>query len=176
MIAVHDLTFVPLISETVIQERVETLAMQLTERYQDKKPLFLVLLNGAFIFAADLVRACAMQAEIVFVKLSSYEGMQSSGKVITVIGVEEHVVQGREVIIVEDIVDSGKTMHDFLQTIQGYSPISISIVTLLLKPSALQYDVPTDYVGFAIEDKFVIGYGLDYNGLGRNLKEIYQLK
>jgi hypoxanthine phosphoribosyltransferase len=122
MISVHELTFIPLIAETVIQQRVETLAMQLTERYEGKNPLFLVLLNGAFIFAADLVRACPMQGEIVFVKLSSYEGMQSSGKVITVIGVEEQVVKGREVIIVEDIVDSGKTMHDFLQTIRGYSP------------------------------------------------------
>jgi hypoxanthine phosphoribosyltransferase len=176
IVVAHDKSFELFISEQELQARTLDIGAQIRKKYQDKRPLFIGVLNGAFMFAADLIRACGdMESEIIFVKLSSYEGTASSGKVISVIGVGAEVVKNRDVIIIEDIVDTGKTMVDFMKTIESYEPTSVAVATLFLKPEALQHEVKTDYVGFSIPNKFIIGYGLDYDGLGRNLPEIYQL-
>jgi hypoxanthine phosphoribosyltransferase len=176
LIQVHDKQFRPYISAEKIQARVAELGAQISKDYEGKSPLFLGVLNGAFVFAADLMRACSIDAEIVFVKLSSYERMQSLGKLITVIGVEESVVRDRDVIIIEDILDTGKTLHDFMHTLRAFEPRSLAIATFLQKPDALQYDVTADYIGFEIPNDFVIGYGLDYDGLGRGISDLYQLE
>ena len=141
---------------------------------QGKKPLFIAILNGAFIFAADLFKQINIEAEISFIKLASYKGIKSTGKVITAIGLDVDLHR-RDVIIVEDIVDTGKTLFQFLPQLQHQHPASLKIASLLHKPDALLHPIKIDYLGFTIPNKFVIGYGLDYDGLGRNIKEIYQL-
>ena len=126
------------------------------------------------MFAADLFKNLSIDAEICFIKLASYSGMKSSGKIITAIGLDQDLF-GREVVIVEDIVDTGKTLNEFLPKLHHQQPKSLKIAALLHKPEATQFPLNIDYLGFSIPDKFVVGYGLDYDGLGRNLKEIYQL-
>lgn len=172
---IHDLAFVPLISEAEVQDRVRALGLELTERYRDKTPLFISILSGAFVFASDLIRAFDSHCEVGFVKLASYSGSRSSGDVQTVMGLDKDL-RGRHLVIVEDIVDTGRTLHFFLEHLRAQQPASICTVTFLRKPEAAQFPVPVDYVGFDIEDKFVVGYGLDYDGLGRNLPGIWQAK
>ncbi len=174
-IQVIDKTFVPYISRTDIQQRVRELATQISKDYTDKQPLFLGILNGSFIFAADLYKQISIPSSISFIKLVSYKGTSSTGTVITAIGLEEDI-SGRDVIIVEDIVDTGKTLTEFLPTLQKMQPASIRICTLLQKPDALKHPLHVDYVGFSIPDKFVVGYGLDYDGFGRNAEDIYQIE
>lgn len=171
----HGLEFVPFISEEAIRDRVQEIGQQLSEAYKGKNPLFIGVLNGSFMFLADLVRASELDCDIAFTRLSSYEGMQSTGKIKTVIELEEKL-EGRHLIVVEDIVDTGKTMHYFLQKMKSKNPASVALVSLLVKPEAVKHEVIIDYTGFEIENKFVIGYGLDYDGLCRNLPAIYQLK
>lgn len=174
-IQVHDLSFQPYIDKQTIKKQVKKLGKDLEKKFKGKNPVFLAILNGSFIFAADLVRACKFDHEISFIKLTSYEGTQSSGKVVTQIGLQEDL-SGRDVIIIEDIIDTGTTIYHFLPTLKKVNPKSITIVSLLQKPTALKFPLKVDYLGFEIPNKFVVGYGLDYNGLGRNLKDIYQLK
>ena len=174
VINVHDKSFETYLSEDVIQERVKEIAAAINSEYAGKRPLFICILNGSFMFASDLFKHLAVEAELCFIKLASYKGMKSSGKVVTSIGLEEDLF-GKDVIIVEDIVDTGKTLHDFLPKLSHQQPRSMKIATLLHKSEATKYPVKLDYVGFDIPNKFVVGYGLDYDGLGRNLKEIYQL-
>ncbi len=174
MVQVHDLYFKPFISETEIRNKVIAIGKQLAEDYRGKCPLFINVLNGSFVFAADLVRASDLTCEVSFIKISSYEGISSSGKMQTLIGLTENI-KDRDIIILEDIVDSGRTLHHFLQQLQEQDPASIRIVALLVKPDAAEFTIPLDYVGFEIPNAFVIGYGLDYNGRGRNLRGIYQL-
>lgn len=174
-IQVHDLFFKPYIESEVIHKRIVEIATSLEEKFKDKKPVFLAILNGSFVFAADLVRACDFDHEISFIKLTSYEGTTSTGKVTTQIGLQEDLTN-RDVIIVEDIIDTGTTIYTFLPTLEKFNPRSITIVSLLSKPAALAYPLEINHIGFEIPNKFVVGYGLDYNGLGRNLKSIYQLK
>ena len=174
-VKVYDLVFEPYIKNIDIQKRVKEIADALEKDFSDKKPIFLAILNGSFVFAADLSRACNFDHEVSFIKLTSYEGTASTGKVTTQIGLQEDLT-GRDVIIVEDIIDTGTTIYTFLPTLKEYKPKSISIVSLLLKPSALKYPLTMNHIGFEFPNKFVVGYGLDYNGLGRNLKDIYQLK
>lgn len=174
-VQVHDLSFETYIDKQTIKQRVKEMGKELSKEFKAKNPLFLAILNGAFVFAADLVRTCKFEHEISFIKLTSYEGTTSSGKVVTQIGLQENLV-GRAIILVEDIVDTGTTIYHFLPTLKKLNPKSITIVSLLQKPTALKFPLKVDYVGFEIPNKFVIGYGLDYNGLGRNLKDIYQLK
>ena len=126
------------------------------------------------MFASDIFKQLSLEAEICFIKLASYKGMKSSGKVVSTIGLEEDIF-GKDVIIVEDIVDTGKTLHYFLPKLLHQQPQSLKIATLLHKPEATEFSLTLDYVGFSIPNKFVVGYGLDYSGLGRNLKEIYQV-
>ncbi|HOZ69077.1 MAG TPA: hypoxanthine phosphoribosyltransferase [Chitinophagaceae bacterium] len=174
LIKVHDKTFDIYLSAETIQQRVKELADQINTDYAGKRPLFIAILNGSFMFAADLFKNLTIEAEICFIKLASYKGMKSSGNVVTSIGLEDDLF-GKEVIIVEDIVDTGKTLHNFLPKLGHQQPKSLRIATLLHKSDATVFPLHPDYVGFVIPDKFVVGYGLDYDGLGRNLKEIYQV-
>jgi hypoxanthine phosphoribosyltransferase len=174
MVKVHDKSFETYLSENTILQRVKELAEAISKDYAGKRPLFIVILNGSFMFAADIFKHLTLEAELCFIKLASYKGMKSSGKVVTSIGLEEDLF-GKDVIILEDIVDTGKTLHNFLPKLIHQQPKSLKIATLLHKPEATEHPLTLDYVGFQIPNKFVVGYGLDYDGLGRNLKEIYQL-
>jgi hypoxanthine phosphoribosyltransferase len=171
---IHDKNFKSYISEEEIRQKVKELANILNRDYQDKKPIFIAILNGAFVFAADLFKSLTIDAEISFIKLASYKGMKSSGQVLTAIGLDIELFN-RHVVILEDIVDTGKTLHEFLPQLWHQQPASLKIVALLHKPEAKVFPLNVDYVGFEIPDKFVVGYGLDYNGLGRNSAAIYQL-
>ena len=173
-IKLHDKTFDTYLSEQDIQEKVKEIADQLNRDYKDKRPLFIAILNGSFMFAADMFKYLTIEAEICFIKLASYRGMKSSGNVITAIGLDQDLF-GRDVVILEDIVDTGKTLGEFLPKLDHQQPKSLKIAALLHKPQATRFPLTIDYLGFSIPDKFVVGYGLDYDGLGRNLKEIYQL-
>lgn len=173
-IKVHDKNFEVYLTESVIQQRVKEIAEQINKDFAGRRPLFIAILNGSFMFASDLFKQLSVEAELCFIKLASYKGMKSSGKVVTSIGLEEDLF-GKDVIIVEDIVDTGKTLHRFLPKLVHQQPKSLKIATLLHKSEATEYPLTLDYVGFDIPNKFVVGYGLDYDGLGRNLKEIYQV-
>ena len=174
VIKVRDKSFETYLSEETIQDRIKELAVQINADYAGKRPFFIAILNGSFMFAADLFKHLTIDAEICFIKLASYKGTKSTGNVVTSIGLDDDIF-GKEVIIVEDIVDTGKTLHDFLPKLVHQQPKSLKIASLLHKSDATAYPLTLDYVGFTIPDKFVLGYGLDYDGLGRNLKEIYQL-
>lgn len=173
-IQVHGKLFVPFINAAIIQQRVIEMGVRLGLDYRDKKPVFLGILKGSFIFMADLVRAYEGECETEFVRLSSYQGLSSTGTVQVQMqaGIS---IEGRHVIVVEDIIDSGTTLHFFMETLRSQQPASIAIAALLFKPEALQHPLKIDYAGFEIPPAFVIGYGLDYDGLARNLGGIYQL-
>ncbi|TMI73261.1 MAG: hypoxanthine phosphoribosyltransferase [Bacteroidetes bacterium] len=173
-IKVHDKSFGIYLSEEKILQRVKEIATTISKDYAGRRPLFIAILNGSFMFAADLFKHLTIEAELCFIKLASYKGLKSSGNVVTSIGLEDDLF-GKEVIIVEDIVDTGKTLHNFLPKLHHQQPKSLKIATLLHKSEATEYPLELNYVGFDIPNKFVVGYGLDYDGLGRNLKEIYQL-
>ncbi len=174
IIRVHDKEFEPYLTAEEINARIRIIAAQINTDYAGKKPLFIAILNGAFMFASDLFKEITIDAEICFIKLASYKGTKSSGHVITAIGLDMDII-GREVIIVEDIVDTGKTLNEFLPQLQHQQPASMSIAALLHKPEATVYPLKIDYLGFTIPNKFVVGYGLDYDGLGRNIRELYRL-
>lgn len=174
IIKVHDKTFEPYIDAATITARIQELASEINKDYADKRPLFIAILNGAFMFASDLFKEVTIDAEICFIKLASYKGTKSTGNVITSIGLDEPL-KDRHVIVLEDIVDTGKTLYEFLPQLQNQQPASLKIAALLHKPEALKFPVKVDYLGFSIPNRFVLGYGLDYDGLGRNIKEIYQL-
>lgn len=171
---VHDKLFDPFLTREEIQARVSIIAGQLNNDYAGKNPLFIAILNGSFIFASDLFKKLTIDAEICFIKLASYKGSKSTGQVVTAIGLDNEIF-GRHVVIIEDIVDTGKTLTEFLPQLNHQQPASMRIVALLHKPDANTFPIPIDYLGFSIPDKFVVGYGLDYNGLGRNIPEIYKL-
>jgi hypoxanthine phosphoribosyltransferase len=174
VIQVLDKKFQPYLKANEISEQIGKLAAQINRDFEGKRPLFIAILNGSFMFAADLFKELTIDAEICFIKLASYKGTRSTGNVITSIGLDEPL-KGRHVIIVEDIVDTGKTLHEFLPQLLNQQPASLRIAALLHKPTALVYPLTIDYLGFTVPNKFLLGYGLDYDGLGRNLKEIYQL-
>ena len=174
-IQVLDKTFEPYLKEAAIQEKITELAGTLNQDYAGKRPLFLSVLNGSFLFTADLFKQITIEAEVSFIKLASYKGTSSTGNVITAIGLDINV-KDRHIIILEDIIDTGKTLHHYLPQLENMQPASVKIAVLLNKKEALQYPVQVDYSCFDIPNKFVVGYGLDYDGLGRNSKDIYQLK
>ena len=173
-IQVHDKKFITYFSVDQIDEQVSRLGEEINRDYEGKRPLFIAILNGSFMFASDLFKKLNIEAEICFIKLASYQGIKSTGKVVTSIGLDQSL-KDRHIVVVEDIVDTGKTLHEFLPQLVDHAPASIKIATLLHKPEALQYPLSLDYIGFKVPNKFLLGYGLDYDGLGRNLKEIYQL-
>ena len=174
IIKVNDKYFKPYISAETINERIKELAAQLNNDYVNKRPIFIAILNGSFMFASDLFKNIHIDAEICFIKLASYKGTRSTGNVITSIGLDEPL-KDRHVIIIEDIVDTGNTLHKFLPQLVNQQPATLKIAALLHKPTALVHPIVIDYLGFSVPDKFLLGFGLDYDGLGRNLAEIYQL-
>lgn len=174
-IEIEDKEFDLLIEYDQIKKRTRFLGIQLNVDYENKVPLFLGVLNGSFMFMADLIKQINISSEISFVKISSYNGSDiSSGVVKEVIGLEVDL-KNRDVIIVEDIVDTGITLSYLLEKVKSQNPASVSVCTLLFKPNSLQKEIEEiDYVGFEIQNEFVVGYGLDYKGLGRNLTDIYR--
>jgi hypoxanthine phosphoribosyltransferase len=174
-ISIQDKIFVPFITASQIAQRIAEIAQKIESDYAGEEILCVGILNGSFIFTADLARALQLTTEFTFVKYTSYRDMQSLGEVERLIGLTSEV-KNRHVLIIEDIIDTGLTMTEILNDMQQLQPASMEVVTLLLKPSALQEDLDIKYIGFEIENKFVVGYGLDYNGFGRNLKDIYILQ
>ncbi|MCS7017930.1 MAG: hypoxanthine phosphoribosyltransferase [Cytophagales bacterium] len=170
-VLIKDKKFKRYISAERLQKRIEELGRQISEDYAGKNPLFIVVLNGAFMFAADLMREIDIPSEVSFIKFTSYQNMHSTGVVDQIIGVEEDL-RNRHIVIVEDIIDTGITITEVLAEIKSYQPASVEVAALLIKPQALLRPVAVKYVGFEIEPKFVVGYGLDYDGYGRNLCEI----
>ncbi len=170
---INDLTFKEFISERKVQQRVKALAEEINEVYADKTPVFLPILNGSFMFAADLLKSITIPCRVSFVKVSSYVGTASSGQLKTLIGLEESLFN-QDIIIVEDIVDTGLTLQKIVDELKGLGTKSVEVVTLLRKNPAREKGISVKHVGFDIDNEFVLGYGLDYDGLGRNTKEIYQ--
>lgn len=170
----NGLEFEPYITRDQIAARVQELGKAISADFAGKRPLMLCVLTGAFPFASDLFRELDLDAEISFIRLKSYDGMSTTGKVKEIMGLTEDL-SGRHVIIVEDIIDTGKTMSKLIEDVRDKGAASVSVATLLFKPDALQYKVNPDYVGFNIPSKFIIGYGLDLDGLARNLKDIYSI-
>ena len=170
------MTFEPYITAETIKNRIAEIVRDIVRDCGNTKPLFICVLNGAFPFASDLFREVEdIDAEITFVRLKSYDGMGSTGKVKEMMGLKENI-EGRNVIVVEDIVDTGRTIAGLLETLRERKPAALKVATLLYKPDALEFDIKPDYIGFEIPKKFIIGFGLDLNGLARNLKDIYVLK
>ncbi len=168
----HDKKFEIYLSAQAIQNRISVLGEQISRDYEDKNPILLCILNGAFIFAADLARAITINCEVHFVKLSSYLGAQSTGTVKTIVGLDVSIM-GRHVIVVEDIVDTGLTMQRLLRNLWQEEPLSTAVASCFVKPSALLHPLDIAYTGFEIPNLFIIGYGLDYNKLGRNFADVY---
>ena len=173
-VKIKDKSFRISIHEAEIKRRVKALAEQMSKDLEGKNPIFLAVLNGAFIFAADLLREMTIPCEISFVKLASYQGTTSTGKVKEVFGVNENL-SGRTVVIVEDIVESGQTMKQMIESLGTRNPTSVHICSLFFKPEKLKEELTLDYVAFSIPDDFIVGYGLDYDGLERELKDVYTI-
>ena len=174
IVKIKDKTFETSISEATIKERVRQLAQQMSKDLDGKNPVLLGVLNGSFIFAADLMREMTIPCEISFVKLASYQGTTSTGKVHEVLGINENL-SGRHVVIVEDIVDTGRTMKQMVESLGTRNPASIHICTLFVKPDKLEEKLDIEYAAFSIPNDFIVGYGLDYDQQGRGLKEIFTL-
>ena len=172
VVKIKDKTFKTSIPEAQILERVKAVAKRINTDMADKNPLLLAMLNGSFVFAADLMREITVPCEISFVKMSSYQGTSSTGKVKQLLGLNEDI-KGRTVIIVEDIVESGLTLKTLLETLKEKEPADVHICTLLLKPECLQVSLDIKYVAMEIPNDFILGYGLDYDQQGRNLRDIY---
>lgn len=174
IVKIKDKSFRVSIPEAEIKDRVKLLAQQMSKDLEGKNPLFLAVLNGSFVFAADLMREMTIPCEISFVKLASYQGTTSTGKIKEVIGINEDL-SGRTVVIVEDIVESGQTMKRMIESLGTRNPASVQICTLFFKPEKLKEDLTLDYVAFRIPDDFILGYGLDYDQQGRGLKDVYTI-
>ena len=173
-IRIHDREFVKSISREEIDKESKRVAAQINHDYAGKRPLFLGVLNGSFMFVADLLKNIELECEISFVKLSSYQGTETTGQVREVIGLSESL-EGRDVIILEDIVDTGHTMHKMMQSLKNSNPASVEIASLFVKPARMQVPVDVKYALFTIPDRFIVGDGLDYDGLGRNLPDVYDV-
>jgi hypoxanthine phosphoribosyltransferase len=173
-VTIEDKTFGIYIQDQEIQLAIQTIANEMNVLYADKKPIFISVLNGAFMFTSDLLKKIEVPCELSFIKLSSYSGTTSTGKVKEIVGLQEEIA-GRDVIVIEDIIDTGITMQKIISQLELKNPASIRIATLLLKPDSVKVQIKPDFVCFSIPDKFVVGYGLDLNGIGRNLPDIYQL-
>ena len=172
---IKDKNFVPFIEAQRLQNRIKELAQQLNKDYEGKNPLLIGVLNGSFMFIGDLFKSIDIACEVTFIRVASYQSTESTGQVKQILGLKEDI-KNRHVVIVEDIVDTGMTMQEVLGQLASNKPASIKILTLLYKPEALKVPLKVHYVGFEIETKFVVGYGLDYDGYGRNLDAIYVLE
>jgi hypoxanthine phosphoribosyltransferase len=173
-LTIHGKKFIPYLTEADLDRAVKEIAKKINADFEGKKPLFLAVLNGSFMFASDLMKKIEIDCELSFVKLASYHGMQSSGEIKELIGLSDNI-NNRHVIVLEDIVDTGSTLGHLMDVLKTHETASLSIATLLLKPDVFKKKYPLHYVGIEIPNKFVVGYGLDYNESGRNLKAIYQL-
>ena len=174
-IKIHDREFVKTIPAEEIAARVKDVAERINKDYAGKRPLLIGVLNGCFMFVSDLMKNLEIECEVSFVKFSSYQGAETTGNVKQLLGLSESI-EGRDVIIVEDIVDTGLTMHKMLETLVEKKPASLAVVSLFLKPARLRVPVEVKYSAFEIPDRFIVGYGLDYDGLGRNLPDVYDVK
>lgn len=174
IVQIGDLSFIKYVPASDIEDKVQEIADAIREDFHEKYPMFLVVMNGAFIFAADLIRKLDFPCELNFVRIKSYHGTESTGK-IDIYMPPNIDLKDRHLIIVEDIIDTGNTMAAFIPELKKYEPASIRLASILVKPDALKHDITTDYPGLIIPNKFVVGYGLDYDGMGRNLKDLYQL-
>lgn len=173
-VKLHDKTFGMTLPEAEILAHVKAVAERINKDYEGRQPMFLAVLNGSFMFASDLMKEITIPCQISFVKLSSYAGTVTTGKVTEVIGITEDLA-GRDIIIVEDIVESGHTMARAIETLGTRNPASVNICTMFFKPQKLQEDIDVKYAAMEIPDDFIVGYGLDYDQLGRNLRDIYTL-
>ena len=174
IVTIKDKQFKIFIKENEIEGSIQRIAKQINSDLADKNPIFLAVLNGSFMFAGELMKEVDIPAEITFVRLASYQGVLSTNKVQEILGLNESI-ESRTVVIVEDIVDSGNTMVALLEELKRYNPREVRIATLLLKPDALKQPLKLDYVALEIPNDFIVGYGLDYDGYGRNLKDIYKI-
>ncbi|MEN8249676.1 MAG: hypoxanthine phosphoribosyltransferase [Bacteroidota bacterium] len=172
---IKDKSFKVLINEEELQKKIASIAKQINKDYKGKSPLFIGILNGSFMFVADMMKHVKLESKVSFIKLSSYSNMSSSGSIKELIGINENVFK-KDIIILEDIIDTGLTMASVTEEFKERGASSVEIATMLLKPNSLQVELDIKYVGFEISDEFVVGYGLDYDGLGRNTRDIYQLK
>jgi hypoxanthine phosphoribosyltransferase len=173
-ITIKDKNFTVNIPSDTIQKRIEELAKQMNSDYKDKVPVFVCVLSGAFLFAADLFKRLTIDCEVSFIRVSSYSGTQSTGTVKSVVGISTDL-KNRHVVVLEDIVDTGDTAVYLYEELKKHSPADVRFASLLLKPKALKHDVKVDYCGFEVPNDFLVGYGLDYDGLGRNYVDIYKL-
>ena len=173
-IQIKDKTFAVSIPQEKIISEVKRVAGEISRDYAGREPVFLAVLNGSFVFAADLLREISLPCEISFVRLASYQGVSTTGEIREIMGLNIDIT-GRPVVIVEDIVDTGLTMAHMLETLKKHNPSSVDICTLLLKPGKLQVDLDIRYCCMQIPNDFIVGYGLDYDGFGRNTKDIYTL-
>ena len=174
-IQLHDKDFVPFISKEQIDDCVQQLTKQLAKDIEpDEVPIFIGILNGSFMFAADFLRKYPHDCHITFVKMASYEGVNSTGKIKHLVGINEDL-EGKTVVILEDIIDTGNTLSEIYDIFKDKNVKQLKIATLFFKPEVFKKDLHIDYIGKSIEDKFIVGYGLDYDGLGRNLPDIYSV-
>lgn len=173
MIKIKDISFEPFIADKIIQEKIKVLANDINKDYHDKCPVFLPVLNGAFMFSSDLIKEIKVPCAVSFVKVSSYSGLQSTGQLKTLIGLEQSLFN-QHIILVEDIVDTGLTLQIIVEELKGLGTKSVEVVSLLRKKTAREKSVNVKYIGFDIDNEFVLGYGLDYDGLGRNYRDIYK--
>ncbi len=173
-VQVLDKKFKVSIPSAEIQESIQKLALRINNDLKDKEVIFIGILNGCFMFAGDLFKYIDLECQITFLKLASYQGISSSGNVKRLIGINENI-EGKTVVILEDIIDTGNTLESIIKQLKGYEPADIKVATLLFKPDAYGKSIPIDYAAFRIPNDFIIGYGLDYDGFGRNLKDIYTI-
>jgi hypoxanthine phosphoribosyltransferase len=173
MVKIKDLTFEKFVSDEKIREKITELATQINKDYKGKTPVFLPILNGAFMFASDLIKEITIPCAVSFVKVSSYSGVQSTGQLKTLIGLEQSLFN-QHIILVEDIVDTGLTLQIIVEELKSLGTKSVEVISLLRKKPAREKGIMVKYVGFEIDNEFVLGYGLDYDGLGRNYKDIYK--
>ncbi len=173
-VRLHDKEFEPFIAESDVSTAIDRVAARMEQEYAGKRPLFIGVLNGAFFFAAELVKRLGLECEVTFVKVASYHGTRSTGKVSELIGLSERI-EGRHVVVLEDIVDTGSTIRHIMDALAEHHPASVRIAALLFKPEAYKQDIPIDYVALEIPNAFVVGSGLDHDGLGRNLPGILKI-
>jgi hypoxanthine phosphoribosyltransferase len=173
LITLHDKQFTPYLPGQQIQASIQEVARRINEDYAGRQPLLVAVLNGSFMFVADLMKGLNVACEVAFIRVSSYSGTSSTGEIKEVLGLLEDVA-GRDLIIVEDIVDTGHTMRALLDQLQARNPASLAVATLFMKPECLQHELDIRYVGLEIPNDFIVGYGLDYDGLGRNYPDVYK--